>query len=64
MNKLTAEQKQKYIQSGGNNCPFCESDDIEGCVGIETGSGIASQNVICNNCNEEWTDIYTLTDVE
>ena len=26
--KLTKEQREDYVNNGGNTCPFCESYDI------------------------------------
>lgn len=64
MGNLTAEQKQKYLDCGGNHCPYCESSNIEGLTTIETDSNYASQTIMCLECNQEWDDIYTLTDIE
>ncbi len=54
--------KTDYIKKGGNSCFKCESDDIEG-GSFSTESGVATQSISCNNCDHEWTDIYTLTGV-
>jgi hypothetical protein len=62
--QLTDEQKKKYIERGGNRCPFCDSDDIEGTRGVQTDSGCAWQDIRCCACNAEWQDIYTLTDID
>ena len=42
-----------------NLCPFCKSGDIEG-GSIEIDSDYAAQEVSCNECSEEWTEIYKL----
>lgn len=58
MNKkrgLTSVQVGDYIESGGANCPWCESDQIEG-GSIEVDGEIASQNMTCNACDEKWVD--------
>lgn len=70
--KLTDEQKKKYIESGGDHCPYCGSKDIEG-----TGDRDADSNQIeCLNCEKTWFDKfeddarddgdydYTVTDIE
>ncbi|MDD5547062.1 MAG: hypothetical protein PHO67_07930 [Candidatus Omnitrophica bacterium] len=54
---LTSEQVGDYIESGGANCPFCESDQIEG-GSIEVDGEIASQNMTCNACDKKWTDNF------
>jgi len=61
--KLTKAQKNKYIMSGGNECPLCGSDDIEGGF-VEIDNGGAWQPVSCNQCHAEWSDVYNMVDVE
>ena len=51
---------EKYLASGGGNCPVCGKDNIEG-SSVEIDSGIASQEIFCNDCESSWTDQYTLT---
>ena len=63
MAKLTEKQKKDYIESGGNKCPNCKSDNIEGGP-FNTESSEAWQKVWCTDCHEEWTDVYKLTEVE
>lgn len=55
--------KEAYIKSGYTKCPKCKSENIEG-GSVEIDCNGASQDVTCLDCNAEWTDIYTLTDVE
>lgn len=51
---------RSYLDCGGTSCPFCWSDDIGGgAVNIEGGK--AFQHLSCNDCAEQWTDVYTLT---
>ena len=60
---LTEEQKKDYLLKGGIHCPYCGSSDIS--AGSFDGDGSQSwQHITCGDCNENWTDIYTLTDVE
>jgi len=63
MTKLTEEQKRKYLESGGTKCPFCNSTDITAEPIEADGSGGYS-DVKCDECNQEWRDIWSLTDVE
>jgi hypothetical protein len=60
---LSTNKKMKYIANRGLRCPHCGSADISGgpfdCD--ETG---AWQEITCRACDKEWTDIYTLADVE
>ena len=60
MNKLTDEQKKKYLENS-HHCPYCGSDQIEG--GSIEGEN-AYQKVGCNDCYKEWRDVYKLTDVK
>lgn len=50
-----------YKQNGGNKCPFCESENIEGDGQVQTDSTYAWQKIICLDCKKEWEDQYTLT---
>ena len=61
---LSDEQKCAYLNEGGSRCPFCNSDQIEGAGSFEYESGSIWQYVRCLACDREWTDVYTLTDVE
>jgi hypothetical protein len=56
--------KKRYIETGGNECPFCGSLDIETDGQIQTDSGIAWQPIKCNKCDETWEDIYDLVYVK
>ena len=62
MSSLTTEQIKKYVEEGGVSCPGCGSEDIVG-GDISVDTGIASQEMSCNECDLEWTDQYTLTGV-
>lgn len=59
---LIQEQKEAYLKNPGK-CPFCQSRDIDGGF-VEIDGKSAWQKVSCNNCEKEWNDIYTLSDVE
>jgi formate dehydrogenase maturation protein FdhE len=58
---LTVEQKQDYIVSGGNHCPYCASHNITALIFDGEDGG---QPVRCEDCGKEWTDIYKLVDIE
>ena len=60
---LTREQIDEYISSGGIKCPVCGDWDITG-GSVQIDAGVAWQDVSCSNCDYEWTDIYTLTDIK
>ena len=60
---ITEQQRNSYIETGANSCPFCGSPHIEGGQ-IDIDSCFASQEVSCTECHKEWHDIYTLSDVQ
>ncbi len=62
VNRISPEAQTQYIADGGVCCPFCQSHDITG-GDITIDNGIASQDVSCSDCNEEWTDLYSLSGV-
>ena len=49
-----------YVAHGGNRCPFCGSEEIEGSE-VNIDSGYALQEVICQTCDSMWSDVYKLT---
>lgn len=53
---MTPEQ---YALSGGVICPVCESTNLSGC-GVDIEEGIATQAVMCLDCDADWTDVYHL----
>lgn len=57
--KLSSVQQAAYLASGGTRCPFCENDDL---AIIDTSFQRDSifQIVDCNDCGQEWTDVYEL----
>jgi predicted Zn-ribbon and HTH transcriptional regulator len=59
---MTPEQKAKYLNAP-YHCPKCESEDITG-GGFEADYNQSWQKVTCDKCGYQWTDIYTMTDVE
>ena len=61
--KLTKAQQEKYIKNGKSQCPYCESDDIEG-NNVEVDSDGCFQSCECHDCNSNWNDIYKFVGVE
>lgn len=57
--KLPMSQR-RYRRILGARCPFCNGTDCEG-ASVTTGEGGASQEMGCNDCGKEWTDLYELT---
>lgn len=53
------ERQGTYLRLGGTHCPFCESQEISGGE-VNIDAGTATQEVGCDNCNQEWKDLYRL----
>ncbi len=60
--KPTVEQEHNYIKTGGVNCPFCTSQDINAGDREADGDTII-QDVACESCGKRWRDVFTLTRV-
>lgn len=58
---LTPEQREQYLKNP-NRCPFCRSENISGGE-WQYSNNRCYQSIICGDCEKEWTDTYTLTDV-
>ena len=59
---LTAEQKEAYLEGGGNECPLCGHEKLT--HGHMDGDGhVLWFDVECDSCKGTWWDTYTLTDV-
>ena len=60
--------KEAYIRSGGVNCPYCGSDDLEDdnlsfdSYALPEGKHYF-QDVYCHGCSRSWTNEFTLTDI-
>jgi transposase-like protein len=59
---LSEEQVRKFIFSGGERCPECGQDQLEGGPFQVDGSR-AFQELSCNHCDKAWESEYTLTGV-
>ena len=59
---IDPEKKKKYLKTP-YHCPFCNSRSIEGDQ-YDGDFNQVWQKVHCNHCHADWTDVYTLTDVE
>lgn len=57
---MTEEQRQKYLKNPFH-CPYCNSENIES---EEIDWEAMSAPIKCHDCNKNWFDCYTLTDVQ
>lgn len=57
---------KEYIQNKGTRCPNsnCQSNEISSTSNVQTDAGVAWHSCMCEMCGLEWTDYYTLTDME
>jgi len=53
-------QKAEYLNDPFH-CPYCKSDRI---YALEFKTDSFTQSVGCPDCGCEWTETYTLTDIE
>jgi len=51
--------EQQHAENEGGYCPFCNDNNIVGSE-LNIEGGVITQDVWCNECNKEWTDIFTL----
>lgn len=58
---LAEEKKKEYIKNP-YWCPYCGSDQIEGDK-IQSDYNLAWMNVTCLDCEKEWEETYTLTEI-
>ncbi len=68
--QLTEQDKSEYLKSGGDHCPFCETPDQKiGGVNLSGGhvnieGKYAHQDVRCENCGSEWTDVFERVEIQ
>ena len=59
MSEFNEELQRKHVKEGGEKCPHCGCDEIEGGE-ICTGGGGGHQEMWCLECEGTWDDQYTL----
>ena len=60
--ELTVAQRAAYLRNP-LNCPFCGSRDIHSGA-ITPNLHDIYQSVLCSRCNQQWTEVYVLTDID
>lgn len=45
-------------------CPFCESQNIVAVTNAETEHDFATQVIGCDDCGNNWVDVYQLSGIE
>lgn len=59
--KLTDAQVKKYVESGGNHCPVCGSENISSAKQTYEAQ---YKDVNCDDCKATWTEEYKLVHVD
>lgn len=62
MNKQLTQQE--YVHEGGECCPACHQDRVEGLEHIAGEGSQAARRVQCNECGAEWVEVYKLIGYE
>lgn len=60
--RLTSEQKKRYVEYGGVACPHCGSENLDSSP-MQTDAFSAWCEISCGDCERHWTDIYKLVDI-
>jgi transposase-like protein len=47
-----------YAATGGNECPYCHSDEVEG-GSFDSDEWGGTQEIGCNDCGRRWVDKLT-----
>lgn len=61
---FTKVRAERYVQEGGLWCPVCGNVDIGVTAGPDLVEGAVTMKTVCNNCGNEWEDIFTLTGIQ
>jgi len=55
------KQQESHVKNCGNNCPKCNSKNIESTAPVDVDGAFASQEITCCDCDAVWKDNYELT---
>lgn len=64
MKMIEQMNKEHYLESGGNRCPYCGSESITASHYELENDFEIKQEVICNDCDKRWKDVLRLVDIE
>jgi hypothetical protein len=57
-------REQRYLDSLGNKCPFCNSPFVESTGPFEPDGGYVWQPIYCRHCEKTWQDQYRLVGIQ
>lgn len=60
-NQFKKKEVKRYLKHP-NLCPFCGGADIS--VSSTQGEEVIYREVDCENCGEDWLEVFTLTTIE
>ena len=60
---LNKRKEKEYVASGGGECPGCGSNKITA-GNMEMDGTQAYTQVVCNECDATWQDIYRLVSID
>jgi len=63
--KITKEEVDQYIKTGGSQCPYCHSPEVEqeDMLILDEEDTKVYRHMTCLTCIKDWTDVYFLADV-
>jgi len=61
---LTKQQQRDHIDDGGVHCPYCNSEELDSdYTTVDAGRLRLFQQVYCEKCGRDWTDVYALAEI-
>jgi len=57
---LSISDKQAYIESDGDHCPYCKNRNIQA---IEPLQADETRQVECHDCGALWYDVMSVVDI-
>jgi len=57
---LTEKQELEYMEQEGLICPHCGGSILDLEEFQELDNGMIERSVKCNDCNNEWSEVYSL----
>jgi hypothetical protein len=55
---------ERYARGNHSRCPCCGSGDFEGTGEMDYDGDWVTNELVCRNCDAEWRDVFTLSDID